>query len=164
MKLIDFVRKSNLIEGIRREPTTGEVAAHREFLEDKVLDVGLFVQFVNIIQPGALIRDNVCMDVRVGDHTPMLGGPMVLKGLESIINRVNDLQNDVDYQIDKPRQPNHAYLVHREYEDLHPFMDGNGRSGRVLWLRMMGGIERVPLGFLHHWYYQSLQAARQGGQ
>ena len=39
-------------------------------------------------------------------------------------------------------------------------MDGNGRSGRVLWLYNMGGIERVPLGFLHTFYYQALDASR----
>ena len=51
-----------------------------------------------------------------------------------------------------------AYVLHCRYESLHPFTDGNGRSGRALWLWMMGGIEEAPLGFLHTWYYQSLEA------
>ena len=49
------------------------------------------------------------------------------------------------------------FAVHVAYENLHPFMNGNGRSGRALWLWHMGGIEKVPLGFLRTWYYQSLQ-------
>ena len=30
------------------------------------------------------------------------------------------------------------------------------------WLWQIGGIEQVPLGFLHHWYYSSLQEATDG--
>lgn len=50
-----------------------------------------------------------------------------------------------------------AYRCHVVYETLHPFTDGNGRSGRAVWLRQMGWIVRAPLGFLHHFYYQTLQ-------
>jgi len=151
MELIDFVRESNRIEGIHRRPTAGEVAAHREFLADKVLDVGVLAHFVNLIQPGAFIRDSAGMDVRVGDHAPRPGGSDIPIALEQIIKKVN-LSPSINYQ------SVHAHRIHKMYEDLHPFMDGNGRSGRVLWLRMMGGIDHAPLGFLHHWYYQSLQS------
>lgn len=48
--------------------------------------------------------------------------------------------------------------AHVEYETLHPFMDGNGRSGRVLWAWQMrrDGRDPLQLGFLHAFYYQAL--------
>ena len=47
------------------------------------------------------------------------------------------------------------------YETLHPFMDGNGRSGRILWAWQMIEHNIAPglsLGFLHAYYYQTLAA------
>ncbi len=57
------------------------------------------------------------------------------------------------------------YISHVAYENLHPFTDGNGRSGRALWLwQMMHGTMRQvnmarDLGFLHTFYYQTLNAS-----
>ena len=51
--------------------------------------------------------------------------------------------------------------IHLRYETLHPFMDGNGRSGRILWAWQMLHHDIAPgirLGFLHAFYYQTLAA------
>ena len=40
----------------------------------------------------------------------------------------------------------------------HPFTDGNGRSGRALWLWQMNN--HAPFGFLHTFYYQTLENSR----
>jgi len=112
--------------------------AHENFLLHPV-SVDSLVMFVGVVAQ-AQLRDRVRMDVRVGRHLPIAGGPYVRTRLEDILN---DSMS--------------PYATHQSYEDLHPFMDGNGRSGRVLWLHMMGGIDSVPLGFLHTWYYMSLE-------
>lgn len=142
-----FVRESNWIEGIRRDPTSDEIEAHRLFLSLNRIDIPALQMLVTFCQPGAVLR-GIGMDVRVGDHLPPPGGPDIRDRLQRICNQVAAHNLGAES----------AFNVHREYENLHPFTDGNGRSGRALWLKMMGGPENVPLGFLHTWYYQSLSA------
>lgn len=137
--LVDFIRESNRIEGILREPSREEIGAHQDFLDQPPTTKSL-IEFVAAIQPNAMIRDRPGLNVVVGRYLPPPGGPEITVSLHAILTDTSD-----------------PFLTHQRYEALHPFTDGNGRSGRVLWLHMMGGIDRTPLGFLHHWYYQSLQ-------
>ena len=136
--LRDFVRESNRIEGIYRT-TKAEITAHEALLDAPVLLVSVIEDFVARVACAGL-RDRVGMDVRVGHHVPPPGGPDMRRLLGGLLARIDMT----------------PFERHRQYEYLHPFMDGNGRSGRAIWLHDMGGIERAPLGFLHHWYYQSL--------
>lgn len=143
--LDDFMRESNRIEGIHREPTPEEVIATQIFVTCGALTITTLVALVKVYQPDASPRFVQGLDVRVGNHIPPRGGPHIQQRLASILENKDNLRD--------------AYEMHVDYEHLHPFTDGNGRSGRALWLRMMGGIERAPLGFLHHFYYQTLQHA-----
>jgi Fic/DOC family len=146
--LNDFMRESNRIEGIHRQPTEEEIAATARFLSRAdVITISDLVDLVAVYQPDARPRFAQGLDVRVGNHFPPKGGPHVQVALQALLDKA------------APRNAD-AYRAHVEYETLHPFTDGNGRSGRALWLWMMGGIHRAPLGFLHHFYYQALQHAR----
>ncbi len=141
-----FVAESNRIEGIHRDPTKAEVKAHEAVLALECVTVSALEDFV-AITAGHVIRDKVGLDVRVGNHIAPPGGPEIRVRLEAI------LANTVE-----------PWVKHIAYENLHPFTDGNGRSGRVLWLRgMMHGSDRdiaqaQSLGFLHTFYYQTLSA------
>lgn len=142
----DFVRESNRIEGIERNPTLDEIEATENFsrISPKELRLDHLVALVRVFQPDARPRFERGMNVYVGSHVPMPGGPNVRKCLEAHLACINT-------GFEPPHNGHHIYEV------LHPFTDGNGRSGRALWLLLMGGIEQAPLGFLHHWYYQSLE-------
>ena len=148
--LVDFIRESNRIERIYREPTFREIEAHQLFLDNPgPVTVATMEDFVREIQPDAVLRRQVGQNVMVGSHLPPFGGPEIAEKLQEILARVNFGSGGEDT----------VYHRHIEYETLHPFTDGNGRSGRALWLYDMGGMLRAPLGFLHTWYYQSLANA-----
>lgn len=147
-RLEPFVRESNLIEGICRKPLPHEIGALELLLtlpRIRVRDLSDFV-FTNC---RAELRIEPGMDVRVGGHTPQPGGPGVLADLEDLLA--------IAYTGNVP-----PYELHLAFEQLHPYMDGNGRSGRALWAWMMIDANKDPfsLSFLHRFYYQALEASR----
>ncbi len=63
-------------------------------------------------------------------------------------------------------------IAHHQFESIHPFYDGNGRTGRILNLLMLqrDGLLDVPILYLSRYitqtkaqYYQLLQSTRQTG-
>lgn len=143
-----FVRESNRIEGIHRPPTKRELKAHADLLDLPELTVMQVAQFVAAVQPGAELRIREGMNVRVGNHRPPPGGSAIGFTLRGLLIDANER--------------NEPYAIHQAYEQLHPFMDGNGRSGRAIWLWQMlnqhGAGHALRMGFLHLFYYQALAA------
>ena len=141
-KLLDFVAESNRIEGIYKV-TEEEIVAHRTIIDLDRITVADLQEFVWTCA-GAELREHPGMNVFVGNHTPPRGGPQIRRDLEDLLQ-------------DAYEHPSDLWQTHIRYETLHPFMDGNGRSGRVLWLWMFLQHGREPqLPFLHHFYYQTL--------
>jgi hypothetical protein len=146
-RLVDFVRESNHIEGIDRYPTNEEINATHKFIDLPHIEVKDLIKLVSVYQPDAQLRDRKGLNVTIAGYWPPAGGIELRAQLEDLLERMNS--GDADS----------AYQCHIAYEDLHPFTDGNGRSGRALWLWQMIELYNYDLrfGFLHKWYYQSFE-------
>ncbi len=144
LDLMNFIEESNRIEGITGAPTPAEIGAYEEFLElDElaIIDVEKFVKTI----AAAPIRNKLGMNVRIGNHLPTPGSPKVVEKLSMLLIVAN--LNLLD-----------AYEIHLRYENLHPFMDGNGRSGRIIWawMKFRENSDPFRIPFLHRFYYDSL--------
>ena len=152
--LTQFQEESNRIEGIDLAALE-EVAALGDFLKLPEIRIADLCNYVNVCAgPRAVLRNRPGLDVWVGEHTPPPGGEVIAQRLDTLLTRTNAGELT-------------PYEAHHEYESLHPFIDGNGRSGRALWAWMMVNAAHKPtiaaalgLGFLHAFYYQALAAGR----
>lgn len=84
---------------------------------------------------------------------------------------LNDLENFLHSRGELPSLV-HVGLAHAQFETIHPFMDGNGRVGRLLitFLLVHEGVLHRPLLYLSLYlkrhrteYYDRLMAIREGG-
>ena len=118
----DFVRISNRMAGIDREPTPAEISAHRGLLAANALRVENLEMFVHHVAEGARLRDDTSLD----DEAP--SAAEIKADLATIV-------------LAAQKRATSPQRLHRLYTMLSPFTDGNGRCGRALlmWQIMRAG-------------------------
>jgi Fic family protein len=99
-------------------------------------------------------------------YTPPKGATIIKSKLDNLINFLND---DEQYRIDHLLK---MAIAHFQFEAIHPFRDGNGRSGRVFNIHYLTnkGLLDVPILFLSRYildhkddYYSGLMGVSQRG-
>ncbi len=147
MNLLDFIAESNAIEGVHDDPVKHR-AMYEKFIARNEVTVGHLEKAALHFTPQGLLRDKAGMNVRVGNHIAPPGGQAGRERRQRLLHAANMKASD-------------PFAVHTFYELQHPFMDGNGRTGRLLWLWQMKRLGwDGPHGFLQTFYYQTL--AHQG--
>ncbi|MBN6036029.1 Fic family protein [Amycolatopsis sp. 195334CR] len=166
-----------------RERDIAEVSAHVDALErgfeiaSEQLSVKVLCEVHRILmepdratKPGESIRSD---PVWLGSPTQRPETAIFVPPVGDALNRA--LADWEDYLENPPRVPAliRAALLHYQFLTIHPFVDGNGRTGRMLVLLFLRQQEilSVPLLYVSPYfanrrreYYDRLQAVRERGE
>jgi hypothetical protein len=128
----EFVRVSNRMAGITREPTASEISAHRGLLAANALRVENLELFVHHVAEGARVRSEAGIHAASADED-IASAEQLKADLATIV-------------LAAQKQAVSPQRLHRIYTLLSPFTDGNGRCGRALlmWQVMRAGERAKP--------------------
>lgn len=113
--------------------------------------------------PGTALKDNAGKTVYTPPQEPAVIAAM-MSDLERFINETSIFPVDPLIKM---------ALIHHQFESIHPFYDGNGRTGRILNVLYLikEGLLDIPILYLSRYivrnkerYYRLLQAVRDADQ
>jgi Fic family protein len=175
----DALFKASVAEKKIKDPATKEVIHYKDALwygvnylkKRPVLTTNLFIELVQIIKENkAGIRNASGTQLKnpaTGKvvYTPPEGENLIrikLKDLEDFIQATDNIDPLIKMA-----------MIHYQYEAIHPFFDGNGRTGRIillLYLQLSGLIE-LPAIYLSRYiiknkenYYKNLRLVTEKGE
>ncbi len=176
----DDLYKADLFADYIKNPAAKEVSRYATSLKtafeqvkrDRLLTVNRIIQIHKVLEqneaglrklPGTALKNE-----RTGETVyipPQDHGEIVrlMNNLEQFIN--DDTLSDVDPLIKMA-------VIHHQFESIHPFYDGNGRTGRIINILYLvaKGLLDIPALYLSRYiirnkadYYRLLQATRDTG-
>lgn len=117
--------------------------------EKEFLSTNLFVTIFNIIkETNAGVRKTTgtkILNAKTGEviYTPPEGEEIIRQKLKNLEDYINDPDDDIDPLIKMA-------VMHYQFEAIHPFTDGNGRTGRILNILylVMNNLLELPVLYL----------------
>lgn len=147
-EITEFLRESNAIEGVRSfvaqldSKLAFKYALSVELLSAKdILEIHRLL--MNSLRPDIAGQYRRCA-VMIGDEIKKY------RGAEFIESQLTDLTNDIiaSFKLEDSDREKACISAHVAFENIHPFEDGNGRVGRIIynWHRLKLGL---PLHIIH---------------
>lgn len=134
MIIKEFLRESNKIEGVTGEDAVEQAYDAWGYLCEKPLTHDTLKRAHEIIlenrQPD-IAGEYRTNPVRIGDE--------IRDNQDIVTKQMNELLNK------EPETAVEALLWHVEFEKIHPFADGNGRIGRLVYLWHCNKLNEEPI-------------------
>ena len=180
-----FTTNDELFRGLAAEGSGSEVSPHaKEVLHYRdalwhgvdalgnrpFLSTNLAIEIVRIIKkndagvrnlPGTKLHNPTTKEVI---YTPPEGEDLLRRKLANLERFTNEESSELDPLI-------RVAVAHYQFEAIHPFFDGNGRTGRILIILQLirHGLLEIPILFLSRFiiehkaqYYRSLRSVTEG--
>lgn len=140
-EVLEFLRESNAIEGVFDDDSLKQAKHAWDYIIDEpkltpgvVLKTHKILMLNQPLQPnerGYFRKSEVMIGGRLGK--PFYAVPELI---DSWAKRANEVKNW-----------NEIMMSHVEYEHIHPFIDGNGRTGRIFlnWQRIHKGMSLLVI-------------------
>jgi Fic family protein len=150
----DVIYKESELKGADKEILNYRNALMEGFTllkKNEFLNTNSFIQIQSILEPNKkgirFIPDVAIRNSKTGEviYTPPERKEIILDKLKNFEDYFNNKEgfDDIDPLI-------RAAIIHYQFEAIHPFLDGNGRTGRmivILYLVLVGRLD-VPILFL----------------
>jgi Fic family protein len=161
------------------EPETKEVLHYKDALfegykfvvNNKMLTANLFVRLVNIIKENdAGIRKLSGTNIKNKQTDEVIYTPP--EGEQIIRNKLSDLERYLNEESEIDPLIRMA-LLHYQFEAIHPFYDGNGRTGRILNILFLvkNNLLELPIIYLSRYiidnktkYYEKIKNVTEKGE
>lgn len=138
-EVIEFLKESNNIEDEWDDTSLAQaIYAWNYLIQEDRLSVGAVLKTHKIL----MLKHNLMPNEKGYFRTvPVWIGGREGKPHFAVPELVKNWVDDVNVLLEKPYKPGLdelAKISHIQYENIHPFVDGNGRTGRIFlnWLRV----------------------------